>query len=259
MPLLSDTSPALPPSPLDPPLNESTLPAFQYRDVLCVLDIKYHIKRPPYSPIYLPLHYCSKLIASSFAVVDDRLVAKRGRLDAAYLRELGIMNQAKRLFHRKQEVPIYMNVGGDRADSANISKALRDPASRRHLAAFIVNYTDSHIISGVHLDWDHPGAHCGDPQDAANLKDFIVDLQAMKMSNVMLSVPPSPDLVDLYNLNEIMDMLQLVIVKTHTLRPDNTLACTGDRPDAYAAFTAIRANLSRIYHGKLAYSIQVQS
>ncbi|EEC00364.1 hypothetical protein IscW_ISCW000062 [Ixodes scapularis] len=261
MPLLSDWSPALPPSHQDRPQFQGTTPrpAFRFRDVLCVLDIKYHIKRPPYSPIYLPLPYCSKLIASSFAVVDDRLVAKRGRLDAAYLRELVDMNKAGWLVRGTQEVPIYMNLGGDRADSANISKALRDPASRKRLAAFVVNYTDSHIINGVHLDWDHPGAHCGDPNDAANLKDFIADLQAMKMSNVMLSVPPSPDLVDLYNLNQIMDMLKLVIVKTHTLRPDNTLACTGDRADAFAAFTAIRANLSGIYRDKLAYSIQVQS
>ncbi|KAM7282485.1 uncharacterized protein ISCGN_002635 [Ixodes scapularis] len=276
MPLLSDWSPALPPSHQDRPQFQGTTPrpAFRFRDVLCVLDIKYHIKRPPYSPIYLPLPYCSKLIASSFAVVDDRLVAKRGRLDAAYLKELVDMNKAGWLVRGTQEVPIYMNLGGDRADSANISKALRDPASRKRLAAFVVNYTDSHIINcevvaavhdrrrpaqGVHLDWDHPGAHCGDPNDAANLKDFIADLQAMKMSNVMLSVPPSPDLVDLYNLNQIMDMLKLVIVKTHTLRPDNTLACTGDRADAFAAFAAIRANLSGIYRDKLAYSIQVQS
>ncbi|XP_040359233.2 uncharacterized protein LOC121047767 [Ixodes scapularis] len=216
----------------------------------------YHIKTPPYSPKYLPLSYCSTLLFSSLAVVDKATVKpKRSELHTGYLGELFQMRRiSDSLKHRSKEVPVYITLGGDLADSANISKALSSQNSRNSFA-YLIKYITGGFFKGLHLDWDHPGGRCGDPNDTANLQALVLNLNGTV--ELMLSVPPSPALVSLYNLSGIIHRLKLVIVKTHTIRQDNLLSCTGDRADAHAAFMAIRASVPESYRNKLAYTIQV--
>ncbi|KAH7958953.1 hypothetical protein HPB49_006908 [Dermacentor silvarum] len=111
---------------------------------------------------------------------------------------------------------------------------------------------------GVYLDWDYPGDACGSPNDTENLIAFVADLRSLNLS-VILAVPPEPALVSHYNLPRAMPLVEYVVVKTHTLRLNRAVYCSGARRYAARVFTDVRSLLPPQLRNKLAYSISVRA
>lgn len=98
----------------------------------------------PYNPMYLPMSFCTAILLSSYAVVDHKAVSKRPKVDRMILAELVRMRKTQKLRRHNHEVPVYLTVGGDHLDSANISKALRDFDSRAKLISSIISVISSY-------------------------------------------------------------------------------------------------------------------
>ncbi|XP_049520328.1 uncharacterized protein LOC125944161 [Dermacentor silvarum] len=156
---------------------------------------------------------------------------------------------------RGQTTSVYEAIGGDRRDSRNFSYFLSKDTSRFLIADF---YTAGRkdTLKGVYLDWDYPGDACGSPNDTENLIAFVADLRSLNLS-VILAVPPEPALVSHYNLPRAMPLVEYVVVKTHTLRLNRAVYCSGARRYAARVFTDVRSLLPPQLRNKLAYSISV--
>ncbi|KAH6934544.1 hypothetical protein HPB50_025248 [Hyalomma asiaticum] len=74
---------------------------------------------------------------------------------------------------------------------------------------------------------------------------------------IIISVPPEQSRIQYYNLNEIVNYVHFVIVKTHVLVMPDIVACSGERVSSARVFNQVVQTVNFTFRNKFAYSISV--
>ncbi|KAH6942783.1 hypothetical protein HPB50_010357 [Hyalomma asiaticum] len=114
---------------------------------------------------------------------------------------------------------------------------------------------------GFNVYWNHPRDSC-DANAASTIKGLHYFLKSLKSekTEVMLTVPPSRDLVRHYGLTDpLLESLSYVLVTTHKLqRCGGAVYCSGARQYAATAFHLVRMDYGVRHRHKFAYSISAR-
>ncbi|KAL1483076.1 hypothetical protein MTO96_002146 [Rhipicephalus appendiculatus] len=183
----------------------------------------------------------------------------RRPLDAELFENISASRLEGTLRHRGRPIPLYVTFGGRRSDSADYVRMLRDSTWRKATVETIANDTgsDRPKYDGVNLDWNHPGDQC-DVLKQPQLFHVLVESLVANRVKVMLTVPPLPQYVALYDLDPLLEGVEHVVLTTHKLRPRrSSVDCSGGRLYAAPAFRKIRDSYSAAYRKKFAYSVSV--
>ncbi|KAL1418378.1 hypothetical protein MTO96_005749 [Rhipicephalus appendiculatus] len=236
------------------PLFVENTPAIQYRQVFCVFDVRHWRSEEPYTPYLLPFSYCEAIILTGYGVngATGSLLEKDNSL-TTFARTL----QNIQPLHGSHKTFVYVTLGGDRVDSANLSQVASDRRARGVLVGELSRNLPQ-LWQGVHLDWNYPGDKCSKDASAGAryFSELLNDLLNARMS-VIVSVPPLEDRMRWYDLNKHMRGIRYVIIKTHTLRYPDLVSCSGERTYAAQAYNEIRKTFDPVFWWKLAYSVSV--
>ncbi|KAH7944147.1 hypothetical protein HPB52_016563 [Rhipicephalus sanguineus] len=244
------------------PYKGDSDPRPQFRPLLCVFETEFFHPKRPYTPLQIPTPLCTTVVFYSMSLyrfsgaVDGGF---RRPLDAELFENISASRLEGTLLHRGRRIPLYVTFGGRRSDSADYVRMLRDSTWRKASVEGIVNDTGSERpkYDGVNLDWNHPGDQC-DVLEQPQLFHVLVESLVANRVKVMLTVPPLPRYVALYDLDPLLDGLEHVVLTTHKLRPRrSSVDCSGGRLYAAPAFREIRDSYSAAYRKKFAYSVSV--
>ncbi|KAL1418278.1 hypothetical protein MTO96_005793, partial [Rhipicephalus appendiculatus] len=219
------------PLPAVPRFVENTT-KLQQRIVFCNLDIKYWRSIEPYLPSLLPTTYCTAVIVAGYAIrANDSTIVWKYPGGERYLHTLAAMRANGQLNGRFGPVPIYATVGGDRQDSLNFSRIVNSVFNRRNFDLQLRNFT---MWQGVHLDWNYPGDKCsaGSSMQGINFRKMAEAL-ANGNHRVIVSVPAIPHRSRLYDIEDLANTVDYIIVKTHAVRSYGLVA-----PETFTAEVA---------------------
>ncbi|KAL3214576.1 hypothetical protein MRX96_034849 [Rhipicephalus microplus] len=210
-----------------------------------------------------PWTYCAVLVLESLTVGTPTAPAMGRRGTFAFNRTTfsEILYFTWHFVSRgKGTLPIYVTVGGQRADSAAFASLFQHP----NWETSVLNRLDKlgTILDGVNLYWNHPGDNCDVNKALINDMDQrLVRKLKQAFTNVMLTVPPSRDLVRNFGLtNAVLEQLTYVLVATHKLgRCDNIVHCGGAQQLAASAFLGVRLDYDVRFWNKFAYSISARA
>ncbi|KAH6921273.1 hypothetical protein HPB50_027736 [Hyalomma asiaticum] len=101
------------------PVFVDSKPVIQYRHILCVFDVRHWRQEEPYTPYLLPFSYCTAIILTGYGVngATGSLLEKDESL-TTFARTL----QNIQPLHGAHRTTVYVTLGGDRDDSANLSR-----------------------------------------------------------------------------------------------------------------------------------------
>ncbi|KAL1444763.1 hypothetical protein MTO96_029505 [Rhipicephalus appendiculatus] len=233
------------------------------RPVICVLNLGTQEIWERLKKNSVTWTYCAVLVLESLTVGSPKSQAmgRRGTLALERSTFNEIVSRTKHFVTRgKGTLPIYVTVGGERADSPAFASMIQDKGWKK----YIVDTLDKldKILGGINLHWNHPGDNC-DVNNAQSIEgiQWLVTKLKDAFTGVMLTVPASKDLVLHYGLTDsLLEQLSYVLVATHKLqRCDDTVNCGGARQFAASAFLRVRLDYDVRFWNKFAYSISARA
>ncbi|KAH7944177.1 hypothetical protein HPB52_016738 [Rhipicephalus sanguineus] len=231
------------------------------RPVICVLNISTQEFWERNKASDVTWVYCAVLVLDSLSVGTPKShsMGRRGTLALDRSTFDDVVKRTRQFVTQGQgTTPIYVTVGGERSDSPAFVSMLQDETWRTFIADSLYNFQG--ILDGINVYWNYPGDLC-DLNGAESMKGlhWLVRNLKDKFTGVMLTVPPSRDLVHHYRLTDaLLEQLSYVLVATHTLKScDDIVQCGGARQFAMSAFLRVRLDYDVRFRYKFAYSISL--
>lgn len=108
------------------------------------------------------------------------------------------------------------------------------------------------------MDWNYPGDSCSSasPMPGINFRKMVGAL-VTSGHRVMVSVPAIELRARLYDIGNMAQQVEYLVVKTHVVRSYGLVSCSGAQAFVAKVFNNIRALLNRTYWPKIAYSVSV--
>ncbi|KAH8034679.1 hypothetical protein HPB51_000321 [Rhipicephalus microplus] len=115
----------------------------------------------------------------------------------------------------------------------------------------------------LNVDWDYPGDSCNRARNTQNLFYNLVRALKNERILVMITVPPVKSRLSNYSLDRVADMVEYIIIKTHTHAEPRSLfhmvRCSGYQSVAADVFNEALNMLSTFDRkSRLGYSLSVR-
>ncbi|CAN8006200.1 unnamed protein product [Ixodes hexagonus] len=200
----------------DQPVGPTRLPMANMllrRPVVCILQGRHFRKINFYEVTNLPWSFCTAIVYSAYGINP---AYRLGTHEENYVARLASQASTFRTSSGKR-IPLLLGFGGDDTQHPKLSRLASNLAQ---LSSALLNFVRSVIepnnISGVHIEWQYPGARCGTPEDKNRLYAMLQLFKASKPDIVLSVVLPNNDAAIRrgYNLSNIFSITDYVIASS---------------------------------------------